>query len=450
MQADHSQCTHERGLSRAVIEHISSCKDEPEWMRAWRLAAYESFVQAPMPTWGVDLSALDLSQICFYCKPFQSQARSWDDVPLYIKDTFEKLGIPQAEQHALAGVSAQFESEILYKNLKATWQVQGVIFCSMDEAVRLYPEIVRTYLGSIVPVNDNKFAALNSAVWSGGSFIYVPKGVTIELPVQAYFRMQAERMGQFERTLIIADQGCSVHYLEGCSAPLYSTQSLHSAVVEIVVLDRARVRYTTIQNWSTNVYNLVTKRAIVETDGHIEWIDGNFGSSATMKYPCMILQGEHARGFMMSLAVAGPGQHQHTGGKIIHRAPHTHATIISKSICHSGGITAYVGSVVVEPVAHGARSHVQCDSLMLDNQSRTTSSPYIKVGNAQAEVGHEASVSSLDEQQIFYLASRGMCKQVIRALLINGFVGSFVNELPMEYAIELNRLIMLEMDQSIG
>lgn len=450
MHAKHAECTHERGLSRSVVEYISSCKHEPEWMRAWRLSAYDAFVSAPMPTWGVDLLPLDLSRICFYCKPFEAQARSWADVPADIKDTFEKLGIPQAEQHALAGVSAQFESEILYKNLKDTWAAQGVIFCSMDDAVRLYPEMVRSYIGSIVPVNDNKFAALNSAVWSGGSFIYVPKGVTIELPVQAYFRMQAERMGQFERTLIIADEQCSVHYLEGCSAPLYSTQALHSAVVEIVVSNGAHVRYTTIQNWSTNVYNLVTKRALVNAHAHMEWIDGNFGSAATMKYPCMILQGEHAQGFMMSLAVAGAGQHQHTGGKVIHRASNTDATIISKSISHSGGITAYVGSIVVEPDAHGAHSHVQCDTLMLDDLSRATSSPYIKIGNSDADIGHEASVSSFDEQHLFYLASRGIGKQVARALLVNGFVGSFINELPMEYAIELNRLIMLEMDQSIG
>lgn len=450
MQANHNHCMHERGLSRSVVEHISSCKHEPTWMREWRLEAYEAFMQAPMPTWGVDLSSLDLSQICFYCKPFETQAYSWDDVPVHIKDTFEKLGIPQAEQHALAGVSAQFESEILYKNLKATWQAQGVIFCSMDEAVHLYPEMVQKYLGSIVSIDDNKFAALNSAVWSGGTFIYVPKGVTIELPVQAYFRMQAERMGQFERTLIIADEQCSVHYLEGCSAPLYSTQALHSAVVEIILLDGAHVRYTTIQNWSTNVYNLVTKRSLVGSDAHIEWIDGNFGSCATMKYPCMILQGERAKGFMMSLAVAGAGQHQHTGGKVIHRGHNTNATIISKSICHSGGITAYAGSIVADPTASCARSHVQCDSLMLDNRSRSTSSPYLNVQTAEAQIGHEASVSSFDETQLFYLASRGIGHQVVRALLINGFVGSFINELPLEYAIELNRLIMLEMDQSIG
>ena len=446
----HQNCTHELGLSKSVIEHISRCKNEPIWMREWRLAAYEDFIHARMPTWGVDLSALDFSQICFYCNPFEGQAKTWEDVPLQIKDTFEKLGIPQAEQHALAGVSAQYESEIMYKNLKDTWKAKGVVFYSMDEAVQLYPEKVQHYLGSIVPARDNIFAALNSAVWSGGSFIYVPKGVTIELPVQAYFRMQAERMGQFERTLIIADEKSSVHYLEGCSAPLYSTQSLHSAVVEIFVADEAHVRYTTMQNWSNNVYNLVTKRALVGHDAHIEWIDGNFGSCSTMKYPCTILQGDRSRGFMMSLAVAGAGQHQHTGGKVIHRGCNTYATIISKSMSHSGGIAAYAGSIIVEPEAVGARSHVQCDSLMLDDISKATSTPYIKIGNSDAHVGHEASVCSFDEKQLLYIASRGIGKQVARALLINGFVGSFVNELPLEYAVELNRLIMLEMEHSIG
>ncbi len=450
MHHNNSSCTHERGISRAIVEQISSYKNEPEWMRVWRLAAYDAFLSAPMPTWGVDLSSLDLSQICFYCKPFDTQVRSWDDVPSYIKDTFDKLGIPQAEQQTLAGVSAQFESEIIYKNLKASWESQGVIFCSLDEAVANYSEIVRQYIGSIVPINDNKFASLNSAVWSGGSFIYVPKGVSIELPIQAYFRMHAERMGQFERTLIIADQGCSLHYLEGCSAPLYSTQSLHSAVVEIIVFDKAHVRYTTIQNWSKNVYNLVTKRAFVHANAHIEWIDGNFGSCATMKYPCMILHGDQAKGFMMSLAVAGCNQHQHTGGKVIHRGTNTCAAIVSKALCSSGGIAAYAGSIIVEPSAYGARAHIQCDTLMLDESSRSTSCPSINVGNPDAEVGHEASVSSFDQHQLFYLASRGIGSSVARALLINGFVGSFVQELPMEYAIELNRLIMLEMDQSIG
>lgn len=450
MHANHEQCAHALGLSRGLIEYISACKNEPAWMRAWRLAAYDAFVQSSMPTWGVDLSKLDFSQICFYCKPFQTQARSWDDVPTHIKDTFQALGIPQAEQQVLAGVSAQFESEVLYKNLKESWQSQGVIFCSMDEAVQLYPDSVQQYIGSIVPMNDNIFAALNSAVWSGGSFIYVPKGVTIELPVQAYFRMQAERMGQFERTLIIAEDQCNVHYLEGCSAPLYSTESLHSAVVEIVVGAGAHVRYTTIQNWSSNVYNMVTKRALVGPDAYMEWVDGNFGGKATMKYPCMILNGDRSRGCMISLAVAGASQHQHTGGKIIHVGHDTHATIVSKSISHSGGVAAYVGSVVVKSDASGARSHVQCDSLMLDDMSRATSSPFIKVNNADAHVGHEASVSSFDESQQLYLSSRGIGKQVMRALLINGFVGSFVNELPMEYAVELNRLIMLEMDKSIG
>jgi Fe-S cluster assembly protein SufB len=366
------------------------------------------------------------------------------------KDTFEKLGIPQAEQYALAGVSAQYESEVLYESLKESWRAQGVIFCSMDYAVQAYPDIVQKYMGSIVPFHDNKFAALNSAVWSGGTFIYVPEKITVELPVQAYFRIQAERMGQFERTLIIADKGSRIHYIEGCSAPLYSTQALHSAVVEIFVAEQARVRYTTIQNWSTNVYNLVTKRAQVAADGYMEWIDGNFGSCATMKYPCMILQGDRAQGYMMSLAVSGAAQHQHTGGKIIHRGCSTHATIVSKSLCHSGGIASYAGSINVERGATEAHTHVQCDTLLLDEHSKATSSPYLNVAMPDARIGHEASVSSLDESQMVYLASRGIDALVARVLLVNGFVSDFVNELPMEYALELNRLILLEMDKSIG
>jgi len=448
---NHSSCdNYVKGISQSVIEYISASKHEPDWMRSWRLAAYEQFNALPLPTWGVDLSALDVDDICFYSKPFQAQAYSWQDVPAEIKDTFEKLGIPQAEQYALAGVSAQYESEVLYESLKESWRAQGVIFCSMDYAVQAYPDIVQKYMGSIVPFHDNKFAALNSAVWSGGMFIYVPEKITVELPVQAYFRIQAERMGQFERTLIIADKGSRIHYIEGCSAPLYSTQALHSAVVEIFVAEQARVRYTTIQNWSTNVYNLVTKRAQVAADGYMEWIDGNFGSCATMKYPCMILQGDRAQGYMMSLAVSGAAQHQHTGGKIIPRGCSTRATIVSKSLCHSGGIASYAGSINVERGATEAHTHVQCDTLLLDEHSKATSSPYLNVAMPDARIGHEASVSSLDESQMVYLASRGIDALVARVLLVNGFVSDFVNELPMEYALELNRLILLEMDKSIG
>jgi Fe-S cluster assembly protein SufB len=448
---NHSSCdNYVKGISQSVIEYISASKHEPDWMRSWRLAAYEQFNALPLPTWGVDLSALDVDDICFYSKPFQAQAYSWQDVPAEIKDTFEKLGIPQAEQYALAGVSAQYESEVLYESLKESWRAQGVIFCSMDYAVQAYPDIVQKYMGSIVPFHDNKFAALNSAVWSGGMFIYVPEKITVELPVQAYFRIQAEHMGQFERTLIIADKGSCIHYIEGCSAPLYSTQALHSAVVEIFVAEQARVRYTTIQNWSTNVYNLVTKRAQVAADGYMEWIDGNFGGCATMKYPCMILQGDRAQGYMMSLAVSGAAQHQHTGGKIIHRGCSTRATIVSKSLCHSGGIASYAGSINVERGATEAHTHVQCDTLLLDEHSKATSSPYLNVAMPDARIGHEASVSSLDESQMVYLASRGIDAAVARVLLVNGFVTDFVNELPMEYALELNRLILLEMDKSIG
>jgi Fe-S cluster assembly protein SufB len=442
--------SYQKGLSRSVIEHISSCKREPHWMRSWRLAAYERFKDIPLPTWGVDLSGLDFSEICFYSNPIHEKARSWQDVPADIKDMFQKLGIAQAEQYALAGVSAQYESEVLYEHFKETWSSQGVIFCSMDDAINIHADMVQKYIGSIVPCDDNKFAALNSAVWSGGTFVYVPENVTVELPVQAYFRIQAEHMGQFERTLIIADKGSRVHYIEGCSAPLYSTQSLHSAVVEIYVADGAHVRYTTIQNWSTNVYNLVTKRACVGSEGYIEWIDGNFGGRATMKYPCMVLQGDRARGYMMSLAMSGPLQHQHTGAKIVHRGCSTHATVISKAVCHSGGVSSYVGSVNVEEGALDAHAHVQCDVLLLDGYSRATSGPYINVAMPDARVGHEASVSSLDSIHMNYLASRGIDYSVARALVINGFVSDFVQELPMEYAVELNRLIASNMDGSIG
>lgn len=444
----HSQCAHRRGISSDVVHHISTTKGEPSWMLSWRLAAYEVFMSMPMPDLGVDLSGVDFDQICFYCKPFDQMARSWDDVPAYIKDTFDKLGVPQAEQNALAGVGAQFESEMLYKSLKKTWAEQGVIFCSMDDAVNQYPELVRSYLATVVPVGDNKFAALNSAVWSGGSFIYVPKNIAIELPVQAYYRMQQERMGQFERTLIIADEASSVHYIEGCSAPLYSANSLHSAVVEIVVCDRAHVRYTTIQNWSTNVYNLVTKRAIVHAHAHMEWVDGNFGSKVTMKYPCMILAGKYAKGSLMSLAIAGHGQHQHTGCKVIHKASGTCAHVQSKSISKGSGIATYVGCVRADEQAHHVKSYVRCDALMMDTESKAQAFPVICVCNDNADIGHEASVQSLDQQQLIYLMSRGLDQLSARSLIVNGFVGSFVDELPMEYSIELNRLIMLELEQS--
>lgn len=446
--ASHKDCAHNRGISAQVIEHIARAKSEPVWMREWRLAAFKVFQAMPLPNYGVDLSAIDFENICFYCRPVDSATRSWDDVPAAIKDTFEQLGIPKAEHDALAGLGVQFESEMLYKNLKATWQEQGVIFCSMDEAVQQYPELVQSHIGTIVPPHDNKFAALNSAVWSGGSFIYVPQGVTVELPVQAYFRMQQERMGQFERTLIIADKHSNVHYIEGCSAPLYSTHSLHSAVVEIIVHEHARVRYTTIQNWSTNVYNLVTKRAFVHAHAQMEWVDGNFGSAVTMKYPCMILAGESAKGSLVSLSVASAGQHQHTGAKVIHKAPKTTAHVVSKSMCKQSGIATYVGYSKVEKDAHDSKSYVRCDALMMDDESKSYAYPDICVETDDADIGHEASVSSLDQQQLTYLLSRGLTMNAARMLIVNGCVGSFVDELPLEYAIELNRLIALEINRS--
>lgn len=436
-----------RGISSEIIEAISTYKNEPQWMTSWRLDALQVFKNCKNPNWGPDISALDIDNLCLYSKPFERETRSWDDVPPYIKETFDKLGIPQYEQEALAGVGAQFESEMLYKNLQEQLKEQGVIFCSMDTAVQNYPDLVRCNLGTVVPVNDNRFAALNSAAWSGGSFVYVPKKVTIELPVHAYFRMQQESMGQFERTLIIAESNSSVHYLEGCSAPLYTTQSLHSGVVEIIVREKSTVRYTTIQNWSTNVYNLVTKRAHVYEKGHIEWIDGNFGSHITMKYPSIVLKGRRSSGFMMSLAVAGSGQHQHTGAKVIHEAPETTANVLSKSISHDGGITGFISKITASEVAHHAKTHVECHSLILDGNSLSTAYPCMELLNAQAEVCHEATVGNLDDGLMMYLAYRGIDVQVARALLINGFVEPFVQQLPLEYAVELNRLIMLDMEK---
>lgn len=435
------------GISPEIVLEISTLKHEPEWMTLWRLAALKFFEKSKNPQWGPDLSALDITQLCFYAKPFAQETKTWQDVPPHIKETFDKLGIPKAEQEALAGVGAQFESEMLYKNLQEQLHCQGVIFCSMDTAVQQHPDLVRSYLGSVVPVEDNRFSALNSAVWSGGSFIYVPQDVRIELPVHAYFRMQQERMGQFERTLIIADSNSSVHYLEGCSAPLYTTHSLHSGVVEIIVRDNAKVRYTTIQNWSTNVYNLVTKRAHVYDNAHIEWIDGNFGSHITMKYPGMVLKGKKSSGFMISLAVAGNNQHQHTGAKVLHEAEDTSATIISKSICHDGGSTGFVSKVTVGPKALNAKTHVECHSLILDDTSRSTAYPLMELLHNKAQVGHEATVGNLDLELMFYLACRGIDKQVARACIINGFVEPFVQQLPLEYAVELNRLIMLDMEK---
>lgn len=439
-----------KGLNKEIVAHISAQKNEPLWMLEFRLRALALFEQMPMPTWGADLHALDPHDIYYYVRPLEEQKKTWDDVPEQIKTTFEKLGIPQAEQQFLAGVGAQYESEMIYKNLKKKWVEAGVIFVDTSTALQQYPELFKKYFAQIIPPHDNKFAALNSAVWSGGSFVYVPKGVRIDMPLQAYFRINVANMGQFERTLIIADEGSEVHYVEGCSAPLYRTNSLHSAVVELVALKGARIRYTTIQNWSNNVYNLVTKRAIAREDACVEWVDGNFGSKVTMKYPCILLKERGAKGQIISIAVAGKGQHQDSGGKIIHMAPHTTSNIIAKSISKDGGRSSYRGMLKILKGAIGSKSKVQCEALILDALSRSDTYPTVVVNEKRTDVGHEASVCKLSDEQIFYLMSRGLNEQQARAMVVNGFIDAFVRELPMEYAVEINRLIAAEMEGSIG
>jgi Fe-S cluster assembly protein SufB len=439
-----------KGLNRHIVIEISERKNEPTWMTDFRLKALEIFEQKPMPTWGADLSDLDPNDIYYYVKPLANQTTSWDDVPDKIKNTFEKIGIPQAEQKFLAGVGAQYESEVIYKRLKKKWSDQGVIFSDMSTALHEYPEIFKKYFSTVVPPHDNKFAALNSAVWSGGSFVYVPKGVHIDMPLQAYFRINAASMGQFERTLIVAEPGSYVHYVEGCSAPIYRKNSLHSAVVELVALPGSHIRYTTIQNWSNNVYNLVTKRAVAYKNAHVEWIDGNFGSKVTMKYPSIILKEPGAKGNVVSIAVAGNGQHQDAGAKIIHLAPHTTSNIVSKSISKDGGRTSYRGLLKIIKGAKHVQSRVQCDALLLDPASRTDTYPTIQVREDLVDVGHEASVSNINDEQLFYLQSRGLSEQNARAMIVNGFIDAFVKELPMEYAVEINRLIAMEMEGSIG
>lgn len=439
-----------KGLNRQIVIEISQKKNEPTWMTDFRLAALDIFESKPMPSWGADVTGLDPDDIYYYIKPIEEQHTQWADVPDKIKKTFEKLGIPQAEQKFLAGVGAQFDSEVVYKNLKKRWSDQGVIFCDMSTAVRDHEELVKKYFSTIIPAHDNKFAALNSAVWSGGSFVYVPAGVRIDMPLQAYFRIDASQMGQFERTLIIAEPGSFVEYVEGCSAPIYKKNSLHSAVVELVALPGAHIRYTTIQNWSNNVYNLVTKRAIAHKDARVEWVDGNFGSKVTMKYPCIVLKEPGAKGSIISLAVAGNGQHQDSGGKIIHCAPHTTSNIIAKSISKDGGRSSYRGLLKVIKGAHNVQSKVQCDALIFDDVSRTDTYPTIDIREEQVDVGHEASVSKISDEQLFYLQSRGLIEQSARALIVNGFIDAFVQLLPMEYAVEINRLIAMEMEDSIG
>ncbi len=439
-----------KGLSRELVEEISWLKGEPEWMRKFRLRALEIFFKKPMPTWGGDLSEIDFDEIYYYIRPTEKQGRSWEEVPEYIKNTFDRLGIPEAERKFLAGVTAQYESEVVYHSLREELRKKGVIFVDTDTAVREYPDLVKEYFGTVVPPADNKFAALNSAVWSGGSFIYVPEGVQVDIPLQAYFRINAQNMGQFERTLIIAEPGSFVHYIEGCTAPIYSTDSLHSAVVEIIVKKGARVRYTTIQNWSHNVYNLVTKRAVAYQDAIMEWVDGNIGSKLTMKYPSIFLMEPGARGEVISVAFAGRGQHQDAGAKAVHVAPYTSSSIISKSISKAGGRTSYRGLLKVYPGAHHVKSNVRCDALLLDEQSRSDTYPYIEVEEDDVVIGHEATVSKIGDEQIFYLRSRGIPEGEAAKMIVNGFIEPFAKELPMEYALELNRLIELEMEGSVG
>ncbi len=439
-----------RGLSHELVEAISEHKNEPEWMRKFRHDSLDYFNARELPTWGGDVSGIDFENIFYYIKPTEKQANSWEDLPADIKDTWDKLGIPEAEKNHLAGVGAQYESEVVYHKIQESLSAQGVIFLDMDSGLREHEELVKEYFGTIIPSNDNKFSALNSAVWSGGSFIYVPKGVRIELPLQAYFRINAENMGQFERTLIIVDEGAYVHYVEGCTAPIYSSDSLHSAVVEIVVKKGGRCRYTTIQNWSTNVYNLVTKRAVAYEDATMEWVDGNLGSKLTMKYPAIWLMGPRAHGEVLSIAFAGAGQHQDAGGKVVHVAPDTTSVITSKSISKNGGRAGYRGLLQVANGATGSKSKVVCDALILDEDSRSDTYPYIQIDEDNVDIGHEATVSKIGEEQLFYLMSRGLTETQASAMVVSGFVEPIVKELPLEYAIEMNRLIELQMEGSVG
>jgi len=440
------------GLSEEVVRQISAQKGEPEWMLEFRLKALKIYESKPMPKWGGDLSKLEevLNEIYFYVRPQDRMEHSWDDVPADIKKTFERLGIPEAEQKILAGVGAQYESEMVYHSLKKEWEDKGVIFDSIEEGLKNHPELFRQYFGTVIPSEDNKFAAMNSAVWSGGSFVYIPKGVELETPLQAYFRVNQEKMGQFERTLIIADEGSHAHYIEGCTAPVYSTESFHSGVIEIIVNRGARFRYTTIQNWSNNMYNLVTQRAMVHQDASMEWLDGNLGSKLTMKYPSCYLVGEGAHGEILSIAYAGNGQHQDTGGKVIHAAPRTTSSIISKSISRGTGRSSYRGLAKVYEGATHAKCNVECDALLINDTSRTDTYPYIEIEERDANVGHEATVSKVGEEQLFYLMSRGMSEEEAMALIVRGFIEPIAKELPLEYAVELNRLIELEMEGSVG
>lgn len=440
----------QKGLNKDIVIQISEQKNEPGWMTDFRLKALEIFESKPMPSWGADLSDLIQNDIHYYVKPIVSKQKDWDDVPDRIRQTFEKLGVPEAERSMLAGVGAQFESEVIYKRLKEKWNKKGVVFLDTESALKEYPEIFKKYFSTIIPSHDNKFAALNSAVWSGGSFVYVPKGVYIDQPLQAYFRIDSQSMGQFERTLIIAEPGSYIHYVEGCSAPVYRANSLHSAVVEVVALPESHVRYTTIQNWSNNVYNLVTKRAHAHEKSVVEWVDGNFGSKVTMKYPCIVLKGQQSRGQIISIAVAGEGQHQDSGAKVIHLANDTTSNIVAKSISKNGGRSSYRGLLKVGKNLSGIVSRVQCDALLFDEKSRSDTYPTVDIASDHVDIGHEASVSKISDDQLFYLMSKGLTAQEAQAMIVNGFIDCFVSQLPMEYAIEINRLIEHEMEGSIG
>jgi Fe-S cluster assembly protein SufB len=439
-----------KGLDREIVEMISSMKSEPEWMRAYRLHSLEHFQQRPMPKWGADLTQINFDDVFYYLKPTEKKERSWDEVPETIKNTFEKLGIPEAERKFLAGAGAQYDSESVYHNLKEEWEKLGVIFLDTDSALREHPDLVREYFGTVVPPEDNKLAALNSAVWSGGSFVYVPAGVHVDIPLQAYFRINAQNMGQFERTLIICEPGSYVHYVEGCTAPIYTTDSLHAAVVEIIVKEGARCRYTTIQNWSTNTYNLVTKRAVAYRDATMEWIDGNLGSKLTVKYPSVFMVEPGAKAEILSVAFAGKGQHQDPGGKVIHAAPHTQSVVVSKSIAKDGGRAGYRGLVKIYSGAKGSKSAVRCDALILDDQSRSDTYPTMEIDEEDVSITHEATVSKVSDEQLFYLMSRGVRGDEAMNMIVRGFVEPIVKELPLEYAVELNRLIALEMEGSVG
>ncbi len=439
-----------KGLSKDTVIEISKMKDEPQWMLDFRLRSYEIFMKKPMPTWGGDLSVIDFQNIYYYAKASDKVEKNWDDVPENVKNTFDKLGIPEAEKKFLAGVGAQYESEVVYHSLREDLAKQGVLFLDTDAALKEHPEMFKKYFGKIIPPEDNKFAALNSAVWSGGSFIYIPPGVKVDMPLQAYFRINAENIGQFERTLIIVDEGAEVHYIEGCTAPVYSSESLHSAVVELVAHKDAKLRYTTIQNWSADVYNLVTKRAYAYEGATVEWIDGNIGSKLTMKYPGVYLMGERAYGETLSIAFAGKGQHQDTGAKMVHLAPNTTSKVTSKSVSRLDGRSTYRGMLHVAKGATGVKSTVRCDALLLDDTSKTDTYPYMEINQEDATITHEATVGKIGDEQIFYLMSRGFNEEEALSLIVNGFMEPFTKELPMEYAVELNRLIKLEMDDSVG